>query len=203
MDLNSDATVICSDTSSGNKTLILPNLDESVFGRMIYVKNMPLSNAVNSVFFSPTPIPFGNLTFSNEVLQILASSNTGQPAKWLTINQYGGCNVFSTSMAVSSLLPAASLPFNATNFFVNTLGGPKAVLLPPTTGWEDRMITIKNTDGAASSNPIFISTPTGVKIDNFTSSIPIHHDYGSIDLYAGTGLYANQWIILNYYDGQI
>jgi hypothetical protein len=198
--LSNNVTVVCVDTSLSNQTITIQT--ERAIGRIVYIKNLPLSNAVNPVFLAPPNLvvpSYDTLNLSNQTFG-LVTTTSNDFLQWNAFTSFPGSNLFSTSVNPSPGSVSVSLPSNSTYFFVDTTSQSKVILLPETTDWQGRFITIKDINGNAETNPIYISSPSGYLIDNF-HSLPISHNYGSMDLYAvpNGNAFSNRWIILNYY----
>ena len=189
------------------KKVILP-YSVSTLSRVIYFKEASEIPGP-SVF---TIEPSTGTTIQNSTLLLLNNNDaltlqcisTGY---WSVLTSYNGISTFSTQV-----LPVASRAIHMSTMksylFVDLQSESKTIVLPKISNITSisslcPMITIKDVNGFANTNTLFISSSSNDTLERSSihNCIGITENYASIDL-VGNG-FLSKWHILNYYNGSL
>lgn len=198
---------------SSTASLFYPNVQipftNSTIGRVVYIKQAGESPGPSVMSVEPaagTNIQTSTLLYlsASQCLTLQAFSTNN----WAVLSAYTGLNVFSTQVSPEPGSVIVNPSMNKTNLFVNLTSQSKAVVLPPIQTLTSILhlspfYTIKDINGNAATNPLYISSSGSDILENSTirNSIRISQNYASIDIAANFP--HRKWHILNYYDGSL
>ena len=98
-----------------------------------------------------------------------------------TITATGGGGGGGGAVVITNITTTPYMVDNTETYLFVSVAGPAMISLPPASGRLGLPIVIKDTSGAASANPISISTAGGETIDGLTP-ITINSNYGGFHL---------------------
>lgn len=197
-------------------TFLLPTANDT--NRMIYFKQYMASTFSKSFTILPNATDTienagRSFSFSTGSAVCLQTATTGN--NWLFHNQFKWVNNTFSNEVPLGIPVYPSTHTISKNIFLNLTGSSKTVVLPPANSWISAtygvpIITIKDINGNAFTNPFYIST-SGLDILEHSSlkgCIKITSSLASIDLIANPFSLSrdfinisSSWSILSYYDG--
>ena len=190
--------------------------------RIVYFKNSPLSNTVtgtlNLYCSSGVSIIKNFLTTLEKpidtrdcftLLELSFITIFGNPNDYFLPLSVFDSSSASYSYVANPTVGAVTVSASGNNsfLFVDLQTQSKAIILPPipsisATSSNSAYFTIKDVNGNANTNNLFISTSGGALIDGYANStIQITQNFACIELAANQA--QSNWLVLNYFNGTL